>query len=259
MVVGSLIYDPTQTTITVPTSLLSSTSGTKVLLLAQSPVTFLTDASNVQTIAQAGTANVTYSGASPLGPTSNGIELGQLITGTGVASGTVIVSNLSGTGSSSSSSWTININQTVANSNMVSTSVILNVTNVASGTIINGVALTGTGLSAGTAIVGTGTGSGGTGTYYVKPAQNVSSTVITGALSGSVKFNGTYGVVIPVGTSTNRPTVGYQETGMIRYNTDLSAVEVYNGVAWASVAGSSSGINATTANDIALGIVLSLG
>jgi hypothetical protein len=65
--------------------------------------------------------------------------------------------------------------------------------------------------------------------------------------------------VIPSGTSANRPALAYTEVGMVRYNTDQGYVEVYNGTAWASVAGASSGISITQASDIALGIVISLG
>ena len=46
---------------------------------------------------------------------------------------------------------------------------------------------------------------------------------------------------------------------MIRFNTDQQYVEVYNGTAWTSIAGASSGISQTQASDIALGIVISLG
>ena len=259
MVTGATAYDPTQTTITVPTSLLSPVAGTKLLLLAQNSTTFLTDASNVETIAQAGTGNVTYSNLTPLGVASNGIEVGDLLTGTGIQSGTIITANVSGTATSNTSQWLVNINQNVPSTNMVSTAVILNVTSMNYGTLTTGAAVSGPGVSPGTSIVGIGTGSGGVGTYYVKPAQTTASTTMLSALSGSVKFNGTYGIVIPVGTSTNRPVVGFYETGMIRYNTDIGAVEIYNGFSWGSVAGTSSGINAAQANDIALGIVISLG
>jgi hypothetical protein len=63
--------------------------------------------------------------------------------------------------------------------------------------------------------------------------------------TGYVKVSGTNGVVIPVGTSTNYPSV--VETGMIRYNTSQQYVEVYNGTAWGSVAGQSGGVTLTTA------------
>ena len=76
---------------------------------------------------------------------------------------------------------------------------------------------------------------------------------------GYVKFNGTYGMVLPVGTSQNRPIPAYTETGMMRFNTADARVEVFDGVAWVSVAGSSGSITATDAQYLAIETVLYLG
>jgi len=46
---------------------------------------------------------------------------------------------------------------------------------------------------------------------------------------------------------------------MVRFNTDAQYVEVWNGTAWTSVAGTSSGVTAATAQDIGIAIALSLG
>jgi hypothetical protein len=142
----------------------------------------------------------------------------------------------------------------------------MTVTGTVTGTIANGMALSGSGVASGAFITASNaensslTGTGGTGTYFVSPVQTVSSTPITGTTSGTVKFAGTYGVVVPVGTTAQRPSVVYSETGMIRYNTDLQLVEVFNAAgSWQSVAGSSGGVTFSVATDIALGIVISLG
>ena len=76
---------------------------------------------------------------------------------------------------------------------------------------------------------------------------------------GYVKFNGTYGMVLPVGTSQNRPNPAYRETGMMRFNTADARVEVFDGVAWVSVAGSSGSITSTDAEYLAVETVLYLG
>ena len=76
---------------------------------------------------------------------------------------------------------------------------------------------------------------------------------------GYVKFNGTYGMVLPVGTSLNRPIPAYTETGMMRFNTADARVEVFDGVAWVSVAGSSGSITSTDAQYLAIETVLYLG
>ena len=58
---------------------------------------------------------------------------------------------------------------------------------------------------------------------------------------GYLKFNSTTSVVIPVGNNSNRPTS--PEVGDLRFNTDLSIPEVFNGIAYSTLAGDT--INAT--------------
>jgi len=193
-------------------------------------------------------------------PSGSGLAVGQIITGTGIAANTYIISNISGTGTSSTSSWTISNYQTVASGTITATFTILTVTGTPSGTIQSGMAITGGTVSAGTSIIALGSGSGGAGTYYVTPAQTVTSTSLTGTVTGFVNFTGTAGIVIPSGNSTtDRPSIATTETGMVRFNTDQQYVEVYNGTAWTSIAGASSGVSISSATDIALGIVISLG
>lgn len=68
---------------------------------------------------------------------------------------------------------------------------VLTVTAVTSGTVVDGMLLTGTGVSAGTRVVAQLTGTaGGIGTYTVSISQTTSSTTITGAYDMSVTING---------------------------------------------------------------------
>lgn len=60
--------------------------------------------------------------------------------------------------------------------------------------------------------------------------------IIQNTSSGYVKFSGTGGIVIPVGDNTNYPA--NPETGDIRWNTDLSTAEVFNGISYQSFEGS---------------------
>ena len=76
---------------------------------------------------------------------------------------------------------------------------------------------------------------------------------------GYVKFSGSYGIVIPTGTSGERPPLGFTETGQMRFNTQDNRVEVWDGQNWVSVAGSGSGITRGDAEEIALATVLVLG
>ncbi len=77
--------------------------------------------------------------------------------------------------------------------------------------------------------------------------------------NGYVKFDGTYGLVIPAGGNTERPPLSATELGQMRWNTDAQRTEIWDGENWVSVAGTSSGITRADAEDLALEIVLSLG
>lgn len=77
--------------------------------------------------------------------------------------------------------------------------------------------------------------------------------------NGYVKFSGTGGLVIPSGTSAERPAVAYREIGMARFNTEDDRVEIFDGINWASSAGAGSGINPADAADLAIETVLYLG
>jgi hypothetical protein len=88
---------------------------------------------------------------------------------------------------------------------------------------------------------------------------NNSITVFENTNNGYVKFTGTYGIVLPVGSSGTRPPIEFVETGQMRFNTTDSRVEIWDGGNWVSVAGSASGITRSEAEDIAFEIALSLG
>jgi hypothetical protein len=109
---------------------------------------------------------------------------------------------------------------------------------------------------------GTGGVSLGNFKFYQSSVTNISANAVsqfTSTGNGYYKITGTYGVVIPVGTNIQRRALAYEEVGMIRYNTDLGLVEVFNGTTWGSVAGSSIGVTAATAQDIGVQTALTLG
>ena len=110
------------------------------------------------------------------------------------------------------------------------------------------------------------TGTGGVLLGNFKFLNNEITNIVSGAVSqftetgtGYAKFAGTNGVVIPSGISDNRPQLAYREVGMIRFNTELQLVEVFNGTAWTSVAGTSSGVTFNDATQIGIEVVLTLG
>jgi len=89
----------------------------------------------------------------------------------------------------------------------------LSIATVSTGTLYVGATISGTGVTAGTRITAFGTGTGGAGTYVVTPSQTVASTVIVDA---------------PV-------------SGMMRFNSNLTTFEGYNGTSWGSIGGGATG------------------
>ena len=254
--VGSNIYDPTATTITIPTSSLSQVSDIKLLLDITQPASYIIDSTGIQTLTS---SSVTYSTTNPYTSIDPSIVIGWVLSGSGLVNGTYITGNLTGSGSSSSSTWTVSFAQTVNTTTINCTPIIMTVIGSPTGTIVNNMIIDGVGVIPSTNITAFASGSGGAGTYYVTPSQALLSESMIGTISSYVKVSGTYGIVIPSGGISARPINGYYETGMMRYNTDYNYVEIFNGTVWISVAGTSSGVTQQTANDIALGVVLSLG
>jgi hypothetical protein len=66
----------------------------------------------------------------------------------------------------------------------------------------------------------------------------------TATFGGDVLLTGTGVLDLPVGTTAQRP--GSPTSGMIRFNTDLTQFEGYNGSAWSSVGGGATGGGADT-------------
>lgn len=114
---------------------------------------------------------------------------GTLSGGTGMAAGTQIVAQLTGT-PGGVGTYTVSIpEQTVAAASLTETFGTMNVTSVSSGTLGVGVLLTGTGnVAGGTIITALGTGSGGTGTYIVNITQTIGSSTINGQTNIQTKF-----------------------------------------------------------------------
>jgi len=77
--------------------------------------------------------------------------------------------------------------------------------------------------------------------------------------AGYFQIAGTYGVVIPSGSSAQRPAQRYETLGMTRFNTDLGLVEVWNGTYWVNAGGPLTGVTANRAQDIGVETALALG
>lgn len=117
----------------------------------------------------------------------------------------------------------------------------------------------------GTDIYIDGNGAGGVRLGNFRIVDNVITNVVSGAISqilqsgtGYLKISGTNAFVPPKGTNAQRPTA-YAVLGMTRFNTESKALEVWDGIQWASPAGASGAVSATDAEDIAAAYALMLG
>lgn len=111
--------------------------------------------------------------------TSGTLVAGGVLSGTGVATGTHIVRQLSGT-TGGVGTYAVDIpEQTVASTTITEDYGTLTATVVSGGTLGAGQAITGAGMTAGTRITALGTGQGGTGTYIVNNTQTFASGAIT--------------------------------------------------------------------------------
>jgi hypothetical protein len=253
---GSNTYDPTAANITVPISPITISANTRLLMLALTSGGVLDDATTLQVLTS---NNTTYSSNGPFSSILAPIVIGQVLSGGSLPTGTYITGNISGTGTASSSQWTINNYLTQLSTTITSTPTLLNVTAMTSGTILQNMVLTGTNVLNGTVITAFVSGTGTTGTYYVSPSQTIASTTVTGNIQGYVNIGGTNGVVLPAGTTSQRPAQPI--AGMVRFNADplTLAVEIYNGSSWTGVAGIQSGITVAQATDISAQWALTLG
>ena len=121
-----------------------------------------------------------------IGSVTGTIPPGATVSYSGSPSGLAIVAQLSGT-AGGAGTYALNIGElSVASGTAISgTYGLLTVSAVTSGTLEIGALLTDAGptLTAGTQITGLGTGSGGTGTYYVNLTQTVGSETITATMN----------------------------------------------------------------------------
>jgi hypothetical protein len=107
-------------------------------------------------------------------------------------------------------------------------------------------------------------GSGAVTFNNLRFSNNTLTNVTSGAVTefkstgtGYYHIVGNNAFVIPAGSNSDRP--GGPVIGMMRYNTDLGLVEIYDGLVWASVAGAASGITAAQAQDISVASALIFG
>lgn len=116
------------------------------------------------------------------------VAKGSTISGSGIASGTTILGQISGT-TGGVGTYRVSIpEQTVASTTVSGTYGTLTVASGLTGTIAVGDTVAGSGVTAGTTVTALGTGTGGLGTYIVTPTQTVGSEALTVASNVETKW-----------------------------------------------------------------------
>ena len=125
---------------------------------------------------------------------SGTIAVGGAVSGSGVAAGTLVQSQLTGL-AGGAGTYAVSVTQSVASEALTETYGLLTVTSLASGTIAVGQTVNGSAVAANTLITGLGTGAGGTGTYYLNNSQTVGTGVAltTAATAVAVTFDSVSG------------------------------------------------------------------
>lgn len=116
------------------------------------------------------------------------VRPGATISGTGITTGTKVVSQVSGTTGGVGTYLVDNSSQSVASTTISGTYGLMTVSAVGSGTVNLGAIVAGTNVVAGTKVTQFITGTGGTGTYAVDNNTVVTSTTITGTLNVETKW-----------------------------------------------------------------------
>lgn len=146
---------------------------------------------------------------------SGTIQPTDAISGTGVASGTTVLAQISGA-PGGVGLYTISSQQHVASASVTSLSTILVVTAVGSGTVEVGAVLSGTGVTSGTAVTANMSGTGGTGTYRLSDASTtISETITASAADPEVTYDSVSGAFVVASGITGADSTIAFATGTI--------------------------------------------
>lgn len=140
---------------------------------------------------------------------------GAILSGTSVAAGTQVSTQLSGT-PGGVGTYAVSASQVVPSTTIVVAYGTLTVTAVASGALSIGQTLSGSGITTGTQVTGLGTGVGLTGTYFVSPSQTVTSTTVTASATPiTVGFDSISGGFLVTSGIAGTPSTGAYATGSL--------------------------------------------
>jgi len=207
-------------------------------------VTGAAGSTNTASIGFVCTASISTTTMTVTAVTSGVLSVGDIISGTGVTSGTRITAL--GTGSGGTGTYTVSASQTVSSTTITGNSNQLNVTAVAGGTLYVGDIVLGTGVTAGTEITELGTGTGGTGKYTLNFYQQIASSTLT--------------------TESNQLNVTAVSVGKLNLNDVISGTGVESGtfitgfknkfVGTASISATTMTISAVTSGAVSVGDVV---
>ena len=128
------------------------------------------------------------------------ISIGDVVTATGISGTATITAFVSGT-MGGAGTYTINKTNTCSSASATSTSLVMDVTGVTSGTLVIGQQITGSSVTAGTFVTALGTGTGGTGTYVTTQQNGVASETLT-AVMPVVTWDSVSGAFVVVSATT---------------------------------------------------------
>ena len=179
VVIDGNTWTATGTSLASATSFSNAASLLQTAITASPPTGSSSTTSTIAATTNAFTGSI-YGNTLTITAISSGLIVpGTTVTGTGVTSGTIITSQLTGT-NQGVGTYSVNISQTVASESMTGAYGLFTAGTV-TGVIGVGQVLSGTGVTANTTVYGLGTGTGGTGTYYVAPSGTTASATIAGA------------------------------------------------------------------------------
>jgi len=253
LTVGSNYYNPTASSISVPTTSLTTSTNTKLLLIVANSGAFLADTSGTQTISNIGSVSFDTAGPFSIQQNTSVLINGNLrSTGNITFDGNITLGNDDTDSITFAADVNSNIIPDVTDTYKLGSSAKkwnnvysqnLTVTDLFSPTATagtwtqSGLTITANSVSAGadtTNITVSGTGKVNLhNKIYIKDNTITHNNAIVplefGATgTGYTKFGGTRGVVIPKGTTLQRPAAA--ELGTIRYNRDVNYIEVYANV-----------------------------
>jgi len=190
--------------------------------------------------------------------TSGVLAAGQSVSGANVASGTTIISQLTGATPGGTGTYQVSVSQTVTSETLTMSGGGLTVSAVVTGTLAVGQTISGTGITAGTTITALGSGTGGTGTYAVSVSQTATSTTVTasgGTLTVTAVATGALAVGdVLVGTGI---TTGNHVTAFLTGSGGTGTYLVSVGDTAGSTTITSSGANVTvTFDSVSSGFVI---